>query len=113
VTTRNARKAQAIQKRMDDLEARIVDLQAREALEAMRPPIDGDQIMQHTGMKPGPLVGQAWEWLLELRLEVGPVSEDDAYRALDDWWAAVDAGDEPPAPDEVAERLGIQPVAAG
>jgi len=110
VTTRNARKAQAIQKRMDDLEARIVDLQAREALEAIRPPIDGNQIMAHTGMKPGPLVGQAWEWLLELRLEVGPVDEDDAYRALDDWWAAVEAGGEPPAPEDVAHRLGIEPV---
>ena len=76
VTTRNAKKARRIQRRMDDLEERIVTLQEQEELDAMRPPIDGNQIMAHTGMAPGRLVGDAWNWLLELRLEVGAVDHD-------------------------------------
>ncbi|HKJ55195.1 MAG TPA: CCA tRNA nucleotidyltransferase [Nitriliruptoraceae bacterium] len=107
VTTGNARRARAIQDRMDDLEARIVVLQAEEELAAMRPPIDGNQVMAHTGMAPGPLVGQAWEWLLELRLEAGPVAEPDAYRALDVWWAAVDSGHPEPDAATVAADLGL------
>ncbi len=107
VTTRNARKARAIQRRMDDLEARVAELREQEQLEAMRPPIDGNQIMAHTGMAPGKQVGEAWSWLLELRLEVGPVAEDDAYAALDRWWAAVAEGGDPPDPAQVAADLGL------
>ncbi len=106
VTTRNAKKARAIQRRMDDLEVRIAELRELEELEAMRPPIDGNQIMAHTGMRPGPRVGEAWNWLLELRLEAGPVEDDVAYAALDRWWAAVSADEEPPAPADVAADLG-------
>lgn len=107
VTTRNARKARAIQRRMDDLEVRIAELLEQEELEAMRPPIDGNQIMARTGMAPGRQVGEAWNWLLELRLEAGPVDEDAAYAALDRWWAAVQDDAEPPDPAAVATDLGL------
>jgi poly(A) polymerase len=107
VTTRNARKAKAIQRRMDDLEVRIAQLREQEELEAMRPPVDGNQIMAHTGMAPGPRVGEAWNWLLELRLEVGPVEEDAALAALDRWWRAVSEDEPPPAPADVAAELGL------
>lgn len=111
VTTRNARRARVIQERMDDLEVRIAKLREQEQLEAMRPPIDGNQIMAHTGMAPGRQVGEAWQWLLELRLEAGPVAEADAYAALDRWWEAVESGDAPPDPAHVADDLGL--VAGG
>lgn len=107
VTTGNARRARAIQDRMDDLEARIAVLQEQEQLAAMRPPIDGNQVMAHTGMEPGPLVGQAWNWLLELRLEAGPVEEDVAYAALDVWWDAVQSGEDEPDPADVAATFGL------
>ena len=54
----------------------------------MRPPLDGNQVMEHLGIPPGPLVGEAREHLMELRLERGPIDEDEAYRLLDEWWAA-------------------------
>lgn len=107
VTTGNARRARAIQDRMDDLEDRIVALEAEEELAAMRPPIDGNQVMAHTGMAPGPLVGKAWQWLLELRIEAGPVDQADAYRALDVWWTAVDGGHDEPDPARVAADLDL------
>jgi hypothetical protein len=74
----------------------------------MRPPIDGNAIMAHTGMDPGPQVGEAWNWLLELRLEVGPVDEATAKAALDHWWAAAKDGREPPSVREAAEAIGIE-----
>ena len=107
VTTRNAKKARAIQRRMDDLEVRIAELREQEELEAMRPPVDGNQIMAHTGMDPGPRVGEAWNWLLEFRLEAGPVDDEVAYAALDRWWAAVEADRDPPDVGEVTAELGL------
>ncbi len=107
VTTGNPRRARAIQNRMDDLEVRIDELAAQEELDAMRPPLDGNQVMAHTGMDPGPLVGRAWEWLLELRLEAGPVPDDRAYAALDRWWAAVSDDRDPPDAAAVAAELGL------
>lgn len=91
VTTANARKERRIQRRVDELEERIEVLQEQEELDAMRPPIDGRQIMDHLGIDPGPLVGQAWEFLLELRVEEGPMDRDTALAALDQWWAERDA----------------------
>jgi poly(A) polymerase len=95
VTTRNQRKARAIQQRMDILEARIAELAEQEQLDAMRPPVDGNAIMSHLGIPPGPLVGEAWSHLLELRIEAGPMDEAAALAALDEWWAAreADGGD--------------------
>ncbi len=95
VTTRNARRAAAIQCRVDELGARIVELREREQLEAMRPPIDGNTIIAHLGVEPGPVVGQAWRFLLDQRLEHGPMSEDAALARLDAWWAGRSAGPEP------------------
>ena len=87
-TTRNQAKAVMLARRMDDLEARIVELEAREELDSLRPDLDGNQIMEHLRLAPGRAVGEARAFLLELRLEEGPLSEEEAYRRLDQWWAA-------------------------
>jgi poly(A) polymerase len=86
-TTRNKTKAERLSRRMDDLERRIAELAAREELDRIRPDLDGNQIMEHLGIGPGRVVGQAREYLLELRLEEGPLGEEEAYRRLDEWWA--------------------------
>jgi poly(A) polymerase len=87
-TTRNAAKARALGQRMDELEKRIEELRAEEELDAIRPELDGRQVMDQLGLAPGPDVGRALEFLLELRLEEGPVGEAEARRRLDAWWAA-------------------------
>jgi poly(A) polymerase len=87
-TTRNKRKAAALWRTYDGLEARIAELQQQEELDAIRPDLDGNQIMAVLGVKPGPLVGKAYQYLLELRLEHGPLGEDAAVAALKEWWAA-------------------------
>lgn len=86
-TTRNEKKARALSRRMDELEERIAELQAREELKSIRPDLDGNQVMAHLGLTPGRDVGQALDFLLELRLEEGPLGQDEAYRRLDAWWA--------------------------
>ncbi len=86
-TTRNVRRARALEQRMDELERRIEELRAQEELDAMRPELDGRQVMEHLGIAPGPAVGEALDFLLELRLEEGPVGEEEAYRRLERWWA--------------------------
>lgn len=87
VTTGNARKAARIQRRVDDLEVRVSELREQEELDSMRPAIDGNRIMSHLGIPPGPAVGEAWQHLLELRLDRGEMTDDEALAALDDWWA--------------------------
>jgi poly(A) polymerase len=72
---------------MDELEARIVELRAREELASIRPDLDGNEVMAHLGVPPGPVVGQALDALLEVRLDEGPLTKDEAYRRLDAWWA--------------------------
>lgn len=86
VTTGNPKKAARIQRRVDELEVRIVELREQEELDALRPPIDGNQIMRHLDIRPGPVVGEAWAMLLEERLDRGPMTEDEAYAVLDAWW---------------------------
>lgn len=86
-TTRNARKAAALGVRMDELEARIAELAEEEELKAIRPDLDGRQVMDHLGLAPGPAVGKALAYLLELRLDEGPLGEAEAYRRLDAWWS--------------------------
>jgi len=86
-TTRNAARARALGQRMDELEGRIAELRTQEELDAIRPELDGRQVMEHLGVPPGPVVGQALEFLLELRLEEGPLGEEEARRHLDSWWA--------------------------
>jgi poly(A) polymerase len=87
-TTRNKRKADELARRMDHLEERIAELREREALDAIRPDLDGRQVMERLGIGPGPHIGQALEHLLELRLDEGPLGEDEAFARLDAWWAA-------------------------
>ena len=87
VTTRNKRKADRLAARMDELVARITVLEQEEELKAIRPDLDGRQVMDHLGIGPGRHIGQALDMLLELRLDEGPLGEDEAYRRLDAWWA--------------------------
>jgi poly(A) polymerase len=86
-TTRNQRKAARLQRTYDELESRIAALAELEELEAMRPDLDGNQIMTILGIGPGREVGEAYNFLLELRLEQGPLGEDAATDALKAWWA--------------------------
>jgi poly(A) polymerase len=85
-TTRNAAKARALGRRMDELEARIATLREQEELDAIRPDLDGTQIMDQLGIKPGRDVGAALSFLLELRLEEGPLGEEEARHRLQAWW---------------------------
>jgi poly(A) polymerase len=87
-TTRNPKKAEALAERMDQLEQRIAELREQEELAAMRPDLDGAEVMAHLDIPPGRQVGKALGFLLELRLEEGPLAKDEAYRRLDEWWAA-------------------------
>jgi poly(A) polymerase len=87
-TTQNRFKAKKLEALQDDLEERIARLAEEENLDAMRPPLDGNQVMEHLRIPPGPMVGKAREYLMELRLERGPIDEGEAYRLLDEWWAA-------------------------
>jgi poly(A) polymerase len=86
-TTRNEAKARALGRRMDELELRIADLRERESLDAIRPDLDGTQVMARLGIPPGRMVGEALAFLLELRLEEGPLGDEEAARRLDGWWA--------------------------
>ncbi len=98
-TTRNEKKARALARRMDELEARIAELEAAEELDAIRPDLDGHDVIAHLAVRPGPVVGRAMAFLLELRLDEGPLGKDEAYRRLDAWWAgqpeAIDGGELP------------------
>ena len=87
-TTRDERKARRLAARMDALEARIAELREREALEAIRPDLDGQAVMAHLGIGPGPLVGEALAMLLEARLEEGPLPEPEAKARLTEWFRA-------------------------
>ena len=85
VTTRNERRAAKFQALQDDLEERIARLAEQENLDALRPPLDGKQVMDHLGVEPGPVVGRALDFLMELRLERGPIPEHEAFELLDAW----------------------------
>ena len=88
VTTRNQRKADRLAHAYDDLERRIADLQAQEELDAIRPDLSGEEIMRILDLKPGPEVGEARQYLLELRLEDGPLGPEEAEIRLLQWWNA-------------------------
>ncbi len=87
VTTRNQRKADRLSFAYDDLEARIAALAEQEELASIRPDLDGAQIMELLGLKPGPVVGRAYRFLLEERMEHGPLEPDQAEAELRQWWA--------------------------
>lgn len=86
-TTRNQRKAMRLAAAYDDLEDRIAQLREQEELKAIRPDLDGAQIMEILGIPPGPLVGQAYRYLLDLRMEEGPADPETARERLLAWWA--------------------------
>ena len=86
-TTRNQRKAERLRRTYDDLEERIARLSEQEELASIRPDLDGNQIMEILGIGPGREVGEAYKFLLELRIDNGPMAEADARAALLDWWA--------------------------
>jgi poly(A) polymerase len=94
-TTRNRRKAESLRRTYDELEERIARLSEAEELASLRPDLDGNQIMTILGIGPGRRVGEAYRHLLELRLDRGPMTEDEARAALLEWAAAQDA---PPTP---------------
>ncbi|MFD6095418.1 CCA tRNA nucleotidyltransferase [Nocardiopsis flavescens] len=86
-TTRNRRKAAALARSYDDIEKRIAVLAEQEELDRIRPDLDGNEIQEILGVKPGPEIGKAYRYLLELRLENGPMEKDAATEALRAWAA--------------------------
>jgi len=87
VTTRNQKKARQISRSIDELEERITELRKSEELDAIRPPIDGNRVMELLDMPPGPKVGAAMNFLLEHRLDHGPFDEAEAEELLREWAA--------------------------
>ena len=87
-TTRNAKKAARLSKRMDELEERIAELEAAEELAALRPELDGTAVMEQLGLTPGREVGEAMRFLMEVRLDEGLLGDDAIRTRLDEWWAA-------------------------
>jgi poly(A) polymerase len=87
-TTRNEARARAISRRIDELEVRLEELSQREAIDAIRPQLDGDEVMTVLGIGPGRDVGAALAFLLEVRMEDGLLAEDDIRSRLAQWWAA-------------------------
>ncbi|HEY4332153.1 MAG TPA: CCA tRNA nucleotidyltransferase [Ilumatobacteraceae bacterium] len=85
-TTRNEKKALMLSRRMDDLEARIAELAQREELAAIRPEMNGVEVMQHLGIGAGPMVGKAIKYLLEIRLDEGILGDVEIRARLDTWW---------------------------
>jgi poly(A) polymerase len=86
-TTRNPARARQLARRVDELEAWIRDLAGREELARMRPALDGHEIMEHLGIEPGPLVGEAYDFLMDIRMDEGEVPKDEARRRLAAWHA--------------------------
>jgi poly(A) polymerase len=86
-TTRNEAKAEKLRNAYNDLEERIVELSKQEELKSMRPELDGAEIMQVLNIKPGPEVGKAYQFLLDLRLDKGILGIDKATEELKTWWA--------------------------
>ncbi len=84
-TTQNPFRAKQLAALQDDLELRIARLAEQENLDRIRPPLDGHEIMTHLGLSPGPLVGEAREYLLQQRIDRGPIDRDEAFRLLDEW----------------------------
>ncbi|MDP9295459.1 MAG: CCA tRNA nucleotidyltransferase [Actinomycetota bacterium] len=91
-TTRNPQKAAQLRGLQDELEERMAHLAEEENLQALRPALDGNEVMEHLGLEPGREIGEALEHLMELRLERGPMEKEEAYRELDAWAAGREAG---------------------
>lgn len=95
MTTRNRRKAARLRSAYDELEWRIEYLAEQEELAAVRPELDGRAIMRVLDISPGPVVGRAYQFLLDLRLDEGPVGEAEAARRLRAWWAEQPEAEDP------------------
>jgi poly(A) polymerase len=85
VTTRNPDKVRRIFQRMDRLEERVGELATQEEIERLRPELDGFQIMAYLGVEQGRVVGEARDYLMDIRLDEGPIGTDAAYERLDAW----------------------------
>tara|TARA_Y100000768_G_scaffold18535_2_gene12772 strand:- start:14776 stop:15552 length:777 start_codon:yes stop_codon:yes gene_type:complete len=85
-TSRNPRRVAALHEALDDLERRIAELAREEAIKAERPEVDGDRVIAHLGIEPGPVVGQALKFLLELKRSEGDLGETAVLDRLDAWW---------------------------
>ena len=92
VTTRNKRKSHMLSFAYDDLETRVAELAELEEMQAVRPDLDGEQIMAILGIRPGREVGEAYRFLLEMRLDDGPLGEEEATRRLLEWWVSRSSG---------------------
>jgi poly(A) polymerase len=86
-TTRSQAKATRLRRAYEELEWRIDELAQQEELDSLRPDLDGHQIMELLGIKPGPGVGRAYQFLMDLRLDAGPLGEAEAGRRLLEWWS--------------------------
>jgi poly(A) polymerase len=86
-TTQNPRKAKFLAELQDDFEVRLARLAEQENLRELRPPLDGNEVMERLGLPPGPEVGRALAYLMEVRLERGPVDREEAIKLLDEWAA--------------------------
>lgn len=94
VTTRNQRKARMFSEAMDDMEHRVEELRRQEDVDAIRPDLDGNDIMRILGIAPGPLVGEAYRHMLDFRLDRGPVGPDEAEAELRRWASSRDRTDD-------------------
>lgn len=106
VTTRNQRKAERLSFAYDDLESRIEALREQESLEAVRPDLNGAEIMALLGLRPGPVVGRAYKYLLEERMEHGPLDAAVAESRLRAWWA-----EQPESAPEAPEPAALSAAA--
>jgi poly(A) polymerase len=97
-TTRNRAKAARLARAYDQLEDRIAELSVQEELGKFRPELDGDEIMRILGVPPGPVVGKAWAFLLELRMAEGEVGRERVVQELLRWAAAEGIVPPPAAP---------------
>jgi len=102
VTTANERRARSIQRRLDELEERIIVLRKQEEIEALRAPIDGNDVIGYLGIQPGPAVGQIMTMLLERRIDDGPYSSAEAFEMVRAW--AIDEGLSDPGPPPAVEE---------
>jgi len=89
-TTRNAQKAKALARRMDELEVRIAELREKEELAKIRPALDGRAVMRILGVEPGPVVGEALAFLLDIRLDEGEIPEEEAEERIRAWYDSRD-----------------------
>ncbi|MEC7827308.1 MAG: HDIG domain-containing metalloprotein [Actinomycetota bacterium] len=86
-TSRNPRRVAALHEALNDLEQRIAELAREEAVKAERPEVDGDRVIAHLGIEPGPVVGRALTFLLDLKRSEGDLGETAVLERLDIWWA--------------------------